>query len=103
MKKTEISVEIVKYEKDYEDFNAFNSECEEKIYRKMIDVYEELKKSNEKEKKLIFVAKINGIIFDTNFVISKSHLMTLKEVILPFFESVEDYETCDKILNLCSD
>ena len=103
MKKSSIPIEVTKFEKNYSNFHEFYNECEEKIYRKMIDVYEKLKSEDIKQKNLIFTASVDGFIFDTAFLLDSTNPSLLKEVIIPFFEDREDYETCSKILSLYTD
>lgn len=56
----------------------------------------------QKKKKLtLFVsAKIRGLEWDTEFNFHKEESVVLKRDLMPYFEEIEDYETCNEINNL---
>ena len=54
-----------------------------------------------KKKLTLFVsAKIRGLEWDTEFNFHKEESVVLKRDLMPFFEEIEDYETCNEINNL---
>lgn len=88
-------------DEDYPNFKNFYKNSKEIIYRKIVDVFINMK-SPEDEILLTVYARIDGCEFDTDFIISKSKSDWMKKVINPFFEEIEDYETCGKIFKFCS-
>jgi hypothetical protein len=93
--------EFVFIEKKYPDFFTFYNESKDLIYHKFIEVFEELKDRKDGNAKItIIVGNVEGRPFQSDFVIEKSKPNILIETINPFFESIEDYETCDKIHRL---
>jgi hypothetical protein len=87
-------------EKEYDDFDTFFNESKEIIYRKMIDLYETIKDPSLDDITLTVLATIDDSPFNSNFSISKNTSELLMDVIIPFFESTEEYETCDRALKL---
>jgi hypothetical protein len=91
--------------KEYNDFNICFNESKDGIYRKMLDVYENIKNLeyndlNSDEFNLCVIATIDGSTFNTNFPINKISSIEIKTVIIPHFEKIEDYEACDRALKL---
>jgi hypothetical protein len=89
-------------EKNYDDFPSFYKESKDIIYRKIIDTFESAKASGKETQILIVTARIENQPFDTDFPIIKSDPGLLMRII-PYFESIEDYETCGKIMKLYSE
>jgi hypothetical protein len=87
----------LRIETEYPDFLTFCNDAQEIIYRKMIDVFESLQNDDIS---LSVIANIEGFKFDTVLNINKARSTQLMDVILPFFEEMEDYKTCDRILKL---
>jgi hypothetical protein len=90
-------------ENNYSNFQEFYTNEKHQIYSKIIDIYEEILKGNIDSQKLIVVGKIEGCTFDTDFEINKDNQRLLIDVIIPYFEKIEEYETCKKILELRSE
>jgi len=82
----------------YPDFKSFYSQNKDVIYKKILNVFEELVSSEYDRTRLIIVATVNNMDFDTNFFFEKSDPDILKEVINPYFEKKEDYEICSKVM-----
>jgi hypothetical protein len=94
--KKRITLEI---EKNYSDFRTFYKETKEIVYRKLVDAYEDVTKSDDIT--LTIIGHIDGQPFETDFNNFKSNLELLKTVINPFFEEIEDYEICSRIVKIC--
>jgi hypothetical protein len=94
--KKHITLEI---EKNYSDFKTFYKETKEIVYRKLVDAYEDVVKNDDIT--LTIIGHIDGRPFETDFDNFKSNLELLKTVINPFFEEIEDYETCGRIIKIC--
>jgi hypothetical protein len=88
---------------DYSSFHEFYSKEKRVIYKKIIDVFEEILKENIKEKKLLVIARIDGVSFDTDFQIDRDNKKLLTDVIIPYFEEIEEYELCSKIITIISE
>ena len=92
--------EILFIEEKYDDFHTFYNSSKEMIYHKFIEAFEN--KTNRDGKTLldIIVNNVDGRPFQSKFLIERSKPNILIETIKPFFESIEDYETCEKIVHL---
>jgi len=87
-------------ENEYPNFIDFLKNEKYKIYQEIIKSFEEIVKTND-SKKLIIVAKVEDVMFDSTFDISKKNIKLLSETVNSYFESIEDYESCDRIYKLC--
>lgn len=102
VKNNEVSNISLIIKTNYPDFKSFYKDSQELIYRKVLYAFEELKKT-KKDKKLVVTSEINDHVFDTDFDINIESVNMLMNTIIPFFEKIEDYETCSKIVELYSD
>lgn len=84
----------------YKEFEDFYDENKELIYKSIIDLFSDFKSTQKKILSLYICSKIQGLDWDTEFNFSKKDTIVLKRDLLPYFEKIEDYETCGKILNL---
>jgi hypothetical protein len=83
---------------DFTDFYGVNKII---IYNNIINLFEDFK---DKKKKLLVLelsANIQNIEWKTELEFSRKEIHILKRDILPFFEEIEDYETCEKVHKLC--
>jgi hypothetical protein len=83
---------------DFTDFYGVNKII---IYNNIINLFEDFK---DKKKKLLVLelsANIQNIEWKTELEFSRKEIHILKRDILPFFEEIEDYETCEKVRKLC--
>ena len=87
-------------EKEYDDFGVCFQESKDKIYRKMIDLYGHMKDPSHDNFTLSVLATIENQPFSTIFDINKSTSGLIMTIFIPHFESIEDYETCDRALKL---
>lgn len=87
----------------YKDFNDFYDENKLVIYKSIIDIFLEFKKTRKKTLTLNISAKIKGLDWDTEFTFNRDETIVLKRDVLPYFEDIEDYESCSEILNLYKD
>jgi hypothetical protein len=100
--KKETSVALV-IENNYPNFQEFYKNEKRQIYSKIIDVYEDILKGNKNTQKLVVIGKIEGCTFDTDFEINKDNQYLLTDVLIPYFEKIEEYEICKKILKIHSE
>ena len=84
----------------YSEFSDFYDVNKELIYHSIIDIFTEFKTTRKKILKLYISSKIQGLDWDTEFNFTRNDIIVLRRDIMPYFEDVEDYETCDKILKL---
>lgn len=85
---------------DYPDFRSFYKNSKDIIYRKITDLFLELK-SPDDEILLTVSARVDGCDFNSDFLISKTKEEWLKSGVKKYFEEIEDYETCNKIMKVC--
>lgn len=102
MKKTKEEVIPLIIEQNYSTFQDFYKNEKPKIYKKIAEIFEDsLRQDNEV--KLLVLAKVNGIIFDTTFTISKNSRSLLTDNVIPYFEQTEEYEICGRLLKILSE
>jgi hypothetical protein len=99
---TNNQIEEIKFEVNYPGFSEFQADCMDRIYRKFLFVYETLYLSGIETKKMVVHAKIDGVVFDSVFEISRENTDLLTDTICKYFEEIEEYETCSKIMKMCS-
>jgi len=87
----------------FNDFTDFYDGNKEVIYKNILDLFELLRTTRKKKLTLSVVAKIRGLEWDTDFTFSKDDKETLLRDVMPYFEQVEDYEVCSKIIKLHKD
>lgn len=93
----------LKIKGNYNDFNDFYDENKELIYKSIIELFHEFKKTRKQTLTLYVSANIKGLEWDTEFNFTKNELFVLKRDLMPFFEDNEDYETCSEIISLSKD
>ena len=84
----------------YNDFNDFYSENKTEIYKTIIEIFAEFKKTKKKSLNLQISAKIKGLDWDTEFNFKRDETIILTRDVMPYFENIEDYETCSEIFSL---
>ena len=97
--KTNLFKEL-KFKGKYQDFKDFYDENKETIYRSIIELFKEFTKSRKKNLTLYISAKIQGLEWDTEFNFNKRESFILKRDLMPYFEDIEDYETCSDLISL---
>ena len=97
-KKAFITVEIQKQQ--YKNFKHLYDTNKEDIYRGVVQIYEELKSSRKRSLMLLVTTDVGPLSWDTEFIFKKEEYEILVDQILPYYEEIEDYETCAKIKKL---
>jgi hypothetical protein len=87
-------------ENDYPNFIDFLKNEKYGIYHKILEAFE-LMMTNNNIKKLLVVAKVEGVTFNTEFNINKNNIELLSKTVMPYFVKIEDYESCIRIQKLC--
>jgi len=95
-----ISGITLRFETEYESFPSFMKESADPIYKGILSVCQNLEKVDKVA--LIVQANIDGTEFDSTLEYTKDNISILKDVINPFYEGIEEYETCEKIMKLYS-
>ena len=81
----------------YEDFTDFYDINKKSIYENIIEVFKGFENNKKRVLSLYVQAIIRGLEWDTEFKFSRTDTIVLTRDILPFFESIEDYEKCSEI------
>ena len=84
----------------YSDFDSFMDANREKIYRGIIEIFNELKFSKKKSLSMELFANINGFNWDSEFSFTEDDSIVLTRDLIPYFQDIEDYETCTEIMKL---
>jgi hypothetical protein len=101
-KKTNTFKEL-SFEGRYVGFTDFYDENKTEIYKSIVELFEEFKITKKKSLNLQISAKIKGLNWDTEFTFKRDETFILTRDIIPYFEGIEDYETCSKIISLNED
>lgn len=88
--------------KNYSSFDDFYKHEKHNIYNEILNIFDDILKGNIKESKLLVIARIDGVIFNTDFKINRNNTSLLTETIIPYFEQLEEYETCQRVKELLS-
>jgi hypothetical protein len=84
----------------YEDFTDFYDVNKKPIYENIVEIFKGFKTTKKRILTLYIQAKIQGLEWDTEFKFNRRETVVLMRDVLPFFESIEDYEKCIEIKNL---
>ncbi len=87
----------------YSEFGDFYDKNKEIIYKSIIELFGEFKTTRKKVLQLYISSKIQDLDWDTEFNFTKNDTIVLTRDLMPYFEEIEDYEMCDKILKLHKD
>lgn len=102
-KKTSKIFKHLSFEGRYNDFTDFYDENKTEIYKSIIELFSEFKKTKKKSLNLQISAKIKGLDWDTEFLFKRDETIILTRDVMPYFENIEDYETCSEIFELNKD
>jgi len=88
----------ISFKDHFEDYKTFMDETRDPIYRTILSAFESLK---EKERVSVSVkAKVDNTEFESELEFTKSNLDILTDVINPYFEGIEDYESCGEVMKV---
>lgn len=88
------------YTTNYGSFDEFYTENKSEIYRTIVDIFNEYKSTDKKVLTFSLSALITNIKWITEFSFTKDQFFVMKRDVLPYFEEMEDYEMCTKIMCL---
>ena len=81
----------------YDSFDDFYDLHKKSIYENLVKLFEGFKDSKNKTLTLYIQAIIRGIEWDTEFKYNCDETIVLTRELMPYFESIEDYEKCHEI------
>ena len=88
----------ISFKDHFDDYKTFMDTTRDPIYRTILSAFKTL---NVQEKASIVVkAKVLDTEFESELEFSKEQIDILIDVINPYFEEIEDYETCAEIMTL---
>lgn len=88
-------------DKEYDSYLDFYYENSDLIYKTIISLYEEMEQKQVENMDLIMEVKaIDDMEYKTSITFKRNDKDYLMGTLLPHFESIEDYLTCEKIKNL---
>ena len=85
----------------YDDYNEFINDTRDPIYRTILSAFQKLK--NEESVHVNVNACIDNTNFTSEFEFTRFDTSILTNVINPYFEELEDYETCSEIIKIYTD
>jgi len=94
------SIKKLNIEGKYNDFSDFYDVNKVIIYNNILKLFENFKNKEKEHIILRLSANIENIEWKTNLEFSREDIYVLERDILPYFEELEEYETCDKITKL---
>jgi len=91
----------ITFKNKFRDYGTFMDASRDPIYRTILAAFKELK---EKDKVSINVtANVDSTEFESKLEFTKLNLDILTDVINPYFEEMEDYESCAKVMQVLSE
>ena len=99
-KNNETSIKKLSIKGKYSGFTDFYDINKVKIYKNIINLFGNLKNKDKNNLILVLSAKIMDLDWETELKFSRQEITVLIKDLIPYFESVEDYETCGEIHNL---
>lgn len=94
---------VLNFDGEYTGFTEFYEENKTEIYKSIIELFSEFKKTKKKTLTLEIHAKIKGFDWDTDFSFNKDETIILTRDVIPYFEKLEEYEFCNEIIDLHKD
>lgn len=99
-KKTSKPFKVLNFTGRYDGFTDFYDLNKTEIYKSILEIFTEFNQSTTKTLSLHIQAKIKGLDWDTEFTFNRDETIILTRDVMPYFEKMEDYETCQEIKNL---
>jgi hypothetical protein len=100
IKNSETSIKKLSIKGKYSGFTDFYDINKVKIYKNIINLFGNLKNKEKNNLILVLSAKIMDLDWETELKFSRQEIIVLIRDLIPYFESIEDYETCGEIHNL---
>lgn len=90
-------IKKLKVDGDHKDFKDFYYSNKSLIYEKVFDLFKSLKRNDKNHIVLVISSKINALQWETELKFSKEQKDILINELIPYFESIENYEICAEI------
>jgi hypothetical protein len=84
----------------YNEFSDFYDVNKVVIYKNILKLFTQFKNKEKDTLVLTISAKIKGLDWETDLKFTRDEINVLKRDIMPYFEQIEDYETCGEICKL---
>jgi hypothetical protein len=88
------------FNENYDGFNHFYDTNKNMIYKSLLELFEKLRDENQDLLTLSIHAIIENIEWKTDMKFYRSNQKILTNEMISYFEEIEDYESCQKIINL---
>jgi hypothetical protein len=95
--------EILNFSGNYSGFVDFYDKNKREVYNSILKVFDEFTHKKSNTSSLYMSAMICNFEWDTEIKFRRDDTIILTRDILPFFEKLEDYETCSRIKKLHKD
>lgn len=99
-KNSETSIKKLSIKGKYSGFTDFYDTNKVKIYKNIINLFGTFKNKDKNELILVLSAKIMDLDWETELKFGRQEITVLIRDLIPYFESIEDYETCGEIKSL---
>lgn len=99
MSKTKIFKELT-FNKRFKTYHEFHNENREKIYKSIVELFSEFQNIRNKTLSITISANIENLNWNTELNFNRNEIYVLKKELMGYFENIEDYETCSKIIFL---
>ena len=83
--------------KDIKEFYYLNKSL---IYEKVFDLFKSLKRNDKNNVVLVISSKINELHWESELKFNRNQKDILINELIPYFESLEEYEICGEIHSL---
>ncbi len=91
------------FKENYNGFNEFYDANKTTIYKSILELFEEFKNIDNNELTLSLFARIEELDWNTEMIFRRENQNILKREILNYFEEIEEFEICQKIIILHND
>lgn len=96
MPKTKPTKKLV-FKPEYEHFFDFFESNKGEIYKAIVEIFELFKTVKKNKLSLQVNARISEFSWKADFHFFRDESIVLERDLLPYFEQIEDYETCEQI------
>lgn len=98
--KPNVSTKKLTLKGKYDGFSDFYDVNKVIIYQNILKLFKTFEDKEKDQLVLTISAKIKGLDWETDLKFNRDEINVLKRDIMPYFEEIEDYETCGEICEL---
>lgn len=91
---------LLTIDNEYGTFEEFYTDNQYEIFKKFIDLFKMMSGSKKNIFSLCISWKVKNTEINTEYQYDRTSIIMLKDVLLPYFEEIEEYEICADILKL---